>query len=116
MDIKEISTIVSNRIKGKRREKGWNQTELAEHAGITSSALSQIESGERFPSTVVLHKLAKTLGTSVDYLLGKEEEELSDLLGDKKMQVFFRSFKELSSKDRELIRKHVEFLKSQQKK
>lgn len=112
----ELSKLVSKRIKDKREEKGWSQTELAKNAGITASALSQIESGERFPSTVVLHKIAKTLSTSVDYLLGsKEEEDIADLLRDKKIEVLFRSFKDLSPKDRELILKNIEFLKSNKK-
>lgn len=107
---------VGKRIKSKREDAGWNQTELAKRAGITPSALSQIESGDRFPSTVVVHKLAKALSTSVDYLLGdKTEEDLSDILQDKKVEVLFRTFKELSKKDREFILRQIDALKPRKK-
>jgi transcriptional regulator with XRE-family HTH domain len=107
---------VGRRIKSKREDAGWSQTELAKRAGITPSALSQIESGDRFPSTVVVHKLAKALSTSVDYLLGnKTEEDLSDLLQDEKVEVLFRTFKELSKKDREFILRQIDALKPRKK-
>jgi transcriptional regulator with XRE-family HTH domain len=106
------NSYVAHRIKLKRKEAGWTQTELAKRAGITPSALSQIEGGERFPSTVIVHKLAKALSTSVDYLLGdKSEEDLLDLLQDNRVEVLFRSFKELSKKDREFILRQIEGLK-----
>lgn len=111
----ETST-VGKRIKEKREEAGWTQTGLAKIAGITPSALSQIESGDRFPSTLVLHKLAKALSTSIDYLLdNKKEEDLSDLLRNKEIEVLFRTFKDLSKKDKDMILEHIKFLKSKKK-
>ncbi len=111
-----MDTSVGKRIKEKRDEASWSQTELAKRAGITPSALSQIESGERFPSTVVVHKLAKALSTSVDYLLGnKTEEDLSDLLQDEKIEILFRTYKDLSKKDREFILRQIEALKPHKK-
>ena len=107
-----MSTSVGKRIKSKREDASWSQTELAKRAGITPSALSQIESGERFPSTVVVHKLAKALSTSVDYLLGNRAEEyLADLLQDEKVEILFRTFKELTKKDREFILRQIDALK-----
>jgi transcriptional regulator with XRE-family HTH domain len=107
---------VGKRIKSKREDAGWSQTELARRANITPSALSQIESGDRFPSTVVVHKLAKALSTSVDYLLGnRTEEDLKDLLQDENVEVLFRTFKKLSKKDREFILRQIAALKPHKK-
>lgn len=115
MDTSRVAN-AGKRIKLKRKDAGWSQTELAKLAGITPSALSQIESGERFPSTMVVHKLAKALSTSVDYLLGnKAEEELSDLLRDERVEVLFRTFKELTKKDREFILRQLDALKPHKK-
>ena len=110
------SPSVGKRIKSKRVDAGWSQTELAKRAGITPSALSQIESGDRFPSTVVVHKLAKALSTSVDYLIGnRTEEDLSDLLHDEKVEILFRTFKELSKKDRGFILRQIDALRPHKK-
>jgi transcriptional regulator with XRE-family HTH domain len=47
--------------------------ELAEKSGVSPSHLGRIERGERFPSAVILRKLAKPLGF--------EEDELFTLAG-----------------------------------
>ena len=54
-----------------RRNKGWSQKELANRAGITESTLSRIENGvTKQIDATVLGKIAQTLETSADYLLG----------------------------------------------
>jgi transcriptional regulator with XRE-family HTH domain len=55
-----------------RREKlGWTQTELAKAIGLTQNRISKIESGELTQlSFKNLRALARTLGVSVDWLLG----------------------------------------------
>ena len=42
--------------------------ELAARSGISSSYLGRIERGERFPSALILRKIAKPLGSSEDEL------------------------------------------------
>src|SRR5215204_4681306 len=60
-----------------RQEKGWNQTELAFHAGLAPSVISQIENGKRDPSAGTLKKLASALGVSVGELFpGKAQAPL----------------------------------------
>lgn len=44
-----------------REAAGWNQTQLAERLGITSSAISQFESGRTAPGTQTVAKLALAL-------------------------------------------------------
>lgn len=115
MNKDEIAQRVADRIKSSREAKGFNQARLASEAGITPAAISQIESGERTPSTPVLRKLASVLQVSSDYLLGNSNEsELSDLLQDEKIQTFFRDYKNLSSDDQKQIKMLAEFLKSKQ--
>jgi transcriptional regulator with XRE-family HTH domain len=112
----EVS-IAGVRIKEKREKAGWTQVKLAEIAGVTASAISQIENGERHPSTVVLHKLAKALSTSVNYLLGgKDEEDLSDILQDKNVEILFRKYKDLPKTDQENILEYIKFKTAKSKK
>lgn len=105
---------VGDRIKAERLKAGWSQTKLAQIAEVQPSTISQIEKGDRYPSTEVLEKIAKALKTTVSRLLGQtSEDELADLLQDEEVQVLFRGFKNLSAKDREMILKQIKFLKSE---
>ncbi len=58
-----------NRISGKirllREDQGLSQRALAEAAGISAAALSQLESGQSSPSVATLEKLADGLGKTV---------------------------------------------------
>ncbi|UII56510.1 helix-turn-helix domain-containing protein [Cytobacillus spongiae] len=68
--------MVGKRIKQARLKRGYSINELAERAGVSKSYLSYIERGiQENPSLQVLAKLAKTLGTSVEELLGSPREE-----------------------------------------
>lgn len=95
---------------------GVNQAKLARSAGITPAALSQILSKDRTPSSEVLIKIAKALGVSVDYLVGKAEDvELNDLLQDEDVQLFYRNFSGLTLNDKATIQLMIETLKKQKK-
>ncbi len=59
-----------------REERGWKQTELAFHAGLTPSVISQIENGKRDPSARTMRKLAEGLGVEVADLFPKAEAPL----------------------------------------
>jgi transcriptional regulator with XRE-family HTH domain len=48
-----------------REEKGWGQKELAFHAHLSQSVISEIETGKRSPSARTLQKLAGALGVEV---------------------------------------------------
>lgn len=51
-------------------ENGLTQKELAKKANVTESAMSYYAKGQRTPSGDVLLRLAKSLNTSTDFLLG----------------------------------------------
>ncbi len=56
-------------------QNGISQKELAKNAGITESAISHYISGNRVPKGAILLKIAKTLGTTTDFLLAMSETE-----------------------------------------
>jgi transcriptional regulator with XRE-family HTH domain len=108
---------VGAKIKEDREKAGWTQTELARRAEITPSALSQIESGDRYPSTVVLTKLSKALSVSIDYLIGeKKEDDLHAILQNENIKSLFNGFRDLSADDKESILQQIEWLKARRKK
>jgi transcriptional regulator with XRE-family HTH domain len=57
-----------------RQAKEWNQAELAFHAGLAPSVISEIETGKRDPSAGTLRKLANALEVDVPDLFGRSED------------------------------------------
>ncbi|MDF1510369.1 helix-turn-helix domain-containing protein [Robertmurraya sp. DFI.2.37] len=71
--------MVGERIKELRKKKGYSISELAKYAGVSKSYLSYIERNvQKNPSLQFLAKLAKTLDTTIEYLLGQDSEELDE--------------------------------------
>ncbi|MEH7380021.1 helix-turn-helix domain-containing protein [Bacillus sp. JJ1533] len=67
--------MIGERIRILRRKKRFSITELAKRAGVSKSYLSYIERDvQKNPSLQFITKIAGTLDTSVEYLLGKEEK------------------------------------------
>jgi XRE family transcriptional regulator, master regulator for biofilm formation len=63
-----------------REDKGYTMSELAKHADVSKSYLSQIERNlQNNPSLHFLNKVANSLETSIDYLLGVEVENFTEL-------------------------------------
>lgn len=60
-----------------RKAKGINQFQLADMVNVTQAAISQYESGERFPKRDTLIKLAKVLGCTVDDLIEGDTDDVS---------------------------------------
>lgn len=60
---------LGKRVRELRKESGYTQEKLAEHAGIHENHVRRIEGGTANPSYLVLVKLAKALGIPVAELL-----------------------------------------------
>lgn len=63
----------AERLKTLRIDAGLSGAELSDKLGITASSVTQLEKGQRSPSVELLCSLADTLGVSVDYLIGNED-------------------------------------------
>ena len=99
------------KIKELREKSGWSQSRLAQESGVTASAISMIENGQRAPSFVVIRKLSDALKVSVSELTGETTQEEAS----QHAQAFFREFGtlgDLSKEDREIILKLAESLKA----
>ena len=58
-----------DRVSGLRREQGWTQEQLAEHAQLHRSYVAGLESGARNPTLDVIVKLADALQVRPSRLL-----------------------------------------------
>lgn len=109
----ETRDIIKKRITDLLVEKGMNQSELADQAGVTRAAISQIVAGKRVPTLPVLRKLAKVLSVSIDFLTGasSEADVESVIKNDPGQLEFFRNFQGLDPVIQDLIKRQVDALK-----
>ncbi|WP_070000040.1 helix-turn-helix domain-containing protein [Cellulosilyticum sp. I15G10I2] len=70
---------IHENIRKLRLEKGYNQKDLADKMGVTVTAVSNWENGNRIPETVTLDKLADIFNCTTDYLLGRTEHRDSKI-------------------------------------
>ncbi len=73
-----------------REAKGYTQVKLAMEAEISQQSVTYYETGTRVPSLEVANKLAKILDTSIDYLIGSDDN-------------LIQNYYKLSSKDKDTI-------------
>jgi len=66
---------IMNRLKELRKEKGYTQIKMQMLTGIDQSDYSKIENGKRYYTFEQCVKIAKALGTSMDYLAGLTDEK-----------------------------------------
>jgi len=70
---------LGTRLKRERERKGWSQNELSRLSGVRQALISELESGKKRDTTgLVLKRLARTLGVTMDYLAGMYEDEEKD--------------------------------------
>ena len=62
---------LGEKLKDLRERRGWSQHELARQAHVRQALISALETGKQADTTgSVLRRLARTLGVTVDYLVG----------------------------------------------
>ena len=63
-----ILTQLGMRIRYLRKQKGMSQLDLALEAEVNKNYISDLERGSRNPSILILEKIAKALGVSLENL------------------------------------------------
>lgn len=63
------------RLRSVREQRNLSQKQVADYLGITSQAYGYYERGERNPGSDNLRKLANYFDVSVDYLLGRDQDQ-----------------------------------------
>jgi len=104
--------MIGKRIKQQRNKMGYSISELAKRAGVSKSYLSYIERDlQNNPSLQFLSKIAVTLDTTLEYLLGEENVKRNEVLPlDDEWQVLLtKAIDEGMSKDE--FREFREFIR-----
>lgn len=98
-----------------RKQRGLSQKELGHLIGVAESSICLYESGKRQPDNETLIKLAKALNTSVDFLLGKvDDEKKADIDGlplTEQQQKLFDAASDLPDDDIKQALDYIELLK-----
>jgi transcriptional regulator with XRE-family HTH domain len=89
--------VIGERIKELRTQKGMTQQELAQIIGITYTSISYWESGKSKPDIFQIQKLADYFNVTIDYIYGKDNDDLeSKLQNDKELRTLFRKAVDLN--------------------
>ena len=68
-----MSSIVQNRIKELRTERGWTQQDMADAVGVSRQSINSIERQRYEPSLSLALKFAQVFGCSTDEIFTLEE-------------------------------------------
>ena len=105
------------RLKEVRQRANKTQNEIAELLGISRPAYTRYENGEREPDFASLNFLADYFGVTVDYLLGREEQNASPL--DQQLEgvdfALLDGARNLSEDSKKAVLKYIQFLEQQEK-
>lgn len=82
-----MKSTFAKRLREQRLTKGWRQIDLQEYSGVYWSLIGSYEQGVKEPAVRNLIRLADALGTSIDYLVGREG---SANVRDKKLLIRFK--------------------------
>jgi transcriptional regulator with XRE-family HTH domain len=99
----EPDAVFAVRLRAAREQRELNQTELGKLAGLQPAAIGHFEANRRKPSFANIRALAKALGVSSDYLLGRAESI-------KGSTTAFRNEESLTHADRESIQLMIDTL------
>ncbi|ODV44491.1 hypothetical protein AWV79_07620 [Cupriavidus sp. UYMMa02A] len=62
-------------VRDRRKAMGWNQSDLANHAGLQTAAVSRVERGDGAPTLRTMQRIAAALNVRL-YLLIRQAEKL----------------------------------------
>lgn len=96
---------LARRLRESREYLGLSQEAVAEYLGVPRASVSAIEAAKRKVSSMELRDLARLYRTSVEQLLGEEQEE------DPVAGALYRTARDLRQEDREQVLRFAEFLR-----
>lgn len=102
---------IGERLREAREYRGYSQEEIANYLGISRSAVSLSENGDRKVNSIELRKLARLYGVTTDDLIAADDQPPED---DEEVEMVARAARELSEEDRREVLRFVQFLRSKQ--
>ncbi|MEY8523981.1 helix-turn-helix domain-containing protein [Lachnospiraceae bacterium 38-10] len=93
---------IGTRIKQRRKELGLTQMQIKQETGISSGNMSDIENGNKLPSTPALISLSSILNCSIDWILkGENYNYEMQFLSNERETLLLNNFRKLSINDQE---------------
>lgn len=106
------------RLEELRKEKDLLQKDVASAVNHSITCISDWERGKREPSIDDLIRLADFFGVSIDYLVGREEEDGVVIVSGNELskdeKALFDNLRGLDSLNKELAYQYVDFLSERQ--
>lgn len=99
------------RIRERRKALGLTMKELGAKVGVSESAISQFETGKKWPKGKTLIDLAFALDTTVEYLLEKTENPTQQIVSGARLELFER-LKDLTAEEENLLFAFLEWMKA----
>ena len=72
--------LIPEKLKEARERLGITRVEAARRMNIPQSSYVRYEKGDRKPTHATIVQMAQVLGTSVDYLIGKSDDDRADTI------------------------------------
>lgn len=107
-------SVVGENIKMRRKALHLSQMELSRLAGISQSAISDIEnpSVTKLPNIDTITKIAAALGCSLDDLIHEvNENEKQMIVLDPQREGIIRDYDNLSADAKQLVRQYIDLLR-----
>ncbi len=105
----EITEVITQNIKKKRKEKRLTQGQLAEMVGVKDNTISTWESG-RVPEAIYLYKICKALDVSISDLFGEYANERRKDGLSKELQELLKKAEDLNEEGQERLAEYTGFL------
>lgn len=96
-----------------RNEKGLSQQALADHLGISKSAINMYERNEREPGFETLELIADYFNVDIDYLLGRTDKT-TKIISPNTLAAHFDG-DEYTEDELDEIKRFAEFVKAKRK-
>ena len=97
------------RLRRLRKARGETQPELAKLLGLSRSAVSMYESGEREPKYDLLTAIAAHYDVDLDYLLGRDRPESAES-EDPDIRLIARAGRKMTPEQRENLLRYARFM------
>jgi len=107
--------ILGERIKQLRKEKNWQQAELAEKIEADARQISRYEKGKIKPSAETLLKIAQVFDVSIDYLLKDDAPKKLTQIEDKELLKYLDDIQNLEEEDRRCLFHIIESFKTKKR-
>lgn len=112
MPSEEEATSLANRLREAREFANLSQGFVAEQTGLSRSAISEIERGQRRVESLELKRLAAVFRMPIEYFLGADDPELAGAAPDQTVQALTRATQDMTPDNRREVLRFALFLQS----